>query len=333
MNYFAPGVREIGRRGVRLVTTLRLQLALRKRNEALTELGLLGWQQADFDERTQQQVDEIHDVERVQSHLVNEAAERGSTIRALTSEREAARRTHLEQRKQVEAELRKSVEVREQTERQLAAMRKKEPNFERRIPELDRELRDLNKLYSELLLMEKQTPKMRQELIRVRERIVAIPNEKSDLRTQHLRTASDLRRLEENLRPLADAAKAVEQRLRKMDADWEERDAALQAEIKTKEKERIAAERHFRELETAKNNPYLKVGEVLAGSGIAPLNQPEALAKVRRAETQVAQLEVALDQSREATAAEEPQELRASLILCISIAVVTLLLFLLVLFH
>jgi len=194
-------------------------------------------------------------------------------------------------------------------------------------------LRELNKVYSELLLIDRHTAKTRQELVRIRERIVSIPNEKSDLRTQHLRIVSEMRRLEEALRPISENATAAEQALRKAVSDWELREASLQAEIKSKEREKAAVERHFAMLEAAKINPYLRIGEVLAGSGIAPLNQPESLANVRRLQVQVALLEGAIVDSRAASQAADGRELRASMVLCISIACVVLLILAIALAH
>jgi chromosome segregation ATPase len=282
VDYIEPGLREIGRQAARLLVRARLALARRRRARALTQLGLLGWQGADFDPETQRQVDEIQNVEREQSRHLNEAAAHSLEVRQLNTERESVRRSHLEVRRQQEAELRKANEAKAQLERQVAEKRKVEPKFQQRIPELDRELRETNKLYSELLVMEKQTPQTKQEIIRLRERIVAIPNEKNDLRTSHLRSVTELRTLEESLARQAGAVAAAQQRINYAESQWEAADAVLAARIKAAEKEKTAAERQYASLETAKSNPYQRIGEVLAGSGIGPINQPEMLAEVRR---------------------------------------------------
>ncbi len=232
MDYLQPGLREIGRRAARLLVRARLALARRRRARALTQLGLLGWQGADFDPETQRQVDEIQNVEREQSRHLNEAAAHSMEIRGLNEERALARRSHLEARKQQEAELRKAGEAKAQIERQIAEKRKVEPKFQQRIPELDRELRETNKLYSELLVLEKQTPQTKQEIIRLRERIVAIPNEKNDLRTSHLRSVTELRTLEEKLAHQVEAVAAAQQRIHYAESQWEAADAVLAAKIK-----------------------------------------------------------------------------------------------------
>jgi chromosome segregation ATPase len=332
LDYLNPGLREIGRRAAQLLLRVRLAATRRRRAKALTQLGLLGWQGADFDPETQRQVDEIQNVEREQSRHLNEAAAHSMEIRRLNEERERARRSHVETRKQQEAELRKAQETKTQLERQVGEKRKVEPKFQQRIPELDRELRETNKLYSELLLLEKQTPQTKQEIIRLRERIVAIPNEKSDLRTSHLRSVTDLRTLEENLARQAEAVTAAQKRIDYAESQWEAADAVLAAQIKAAEKEKAAAERQFAGLERAKTNPYLRIGEVLSGSGIGPINQPEILEEVRQVDVVVALLEGQLLDSLAATGNENPSELRVSLWIWCGVAFLALIVLLLIVF-
>jgi chromosome segregation ATPase len=332
VDYIEPGLREIGRQGARLLLRARLAAARRRRAKALTQLGLLGWQGADFDADTQRQVDEIQNVEREQSRHLNEAAAHAMEIRGLNAERETARRSHLEARKQLEADLRKANDKKAQVERNVAERRKVEPKFQQRIPELDRELRETNKLYSELLVLEKQTPQTKQEIIRLRERIVAIPNEKSDLRTSHLRSVTELRALEQNLAGEAEAVTAAQQRIHYAESQWEAADTALAAKIKAAEKEKSAAERQYASLETAKSNPYQRIGEVLSGSGIGPINQPEILQEVREVDVIVALLEGQLLDSLAATRNENPSELKISLWLWGGVAAFLLILLLAIIF-
>lgn len=332
MDYLKPGLREIGRQAARLLVRGRLAAAHRRRAKALTQLGLLGWQGADFDPDTQRQVDEIQNVEREQSRHLNEAAAHSMEVRRLHGEREASRRSYQEARKQLEADLRKAGETKAQLERQVAEKRKVEPKFQQRIPELDRELRETNKLYSELLVLEKQTPQTKQEIIRLRERIVAIPNEKNDLRTSHLRSVTELRTLEENLVRQVEAAIAAQQRINYAESQWEAADSAFAAKLKTAEKEKAAAERQFAGLENAKSNPYQRIGEVLAASGLGPINQPEILEAVREVDVAIALLEGQLLDSLAATANENQAELRISLWLWAAAAAFVLILLLAIIF-
>lgn len=332
MDYVQPGLREIGRQAARLLLRARLALARRRRAKALTQLGLLGWQGADFDPETQRQVDEIQNVEREQSRHLNDAATHSQAVRRLMGEREQARRTHQEARKEIEAELKRANEKKALLERQVAEKRKVEPKFQQRIPELDRELRETNKLYSELLVMEKQTPQTKQEIIRLRERIVAIPNEKNDLRTSHLRSVTELRTLEENLARQVEFVAAVQQRITYAESQWEAADAALVASIKAAEKEKAAAERQYAALENAKDNPYQRIGEVLSGSGLGPINQPEVLEKVREVDVEVALLEGQILDSQAATGNEDPAALKMSLVLWGAVALLVLIVLFVVIF-
>lgn len=274
----------------RLLARGRLALCQHELSRAETTLGLLGWQQADFDADTSRQVNEIQEVERAQTDYTNRAAELGSEVRRLRAEHEAAKREFEEKRRQVEAERRRIREPREGIEKQLAEKRKIEPNFERRIPELDRELRDVQKLYSELLVVEPQTPQSRQELSRLRERTVSIPNEKTDLRTQHLRTVTEIRALEEQLEREQHLLTENEAAMRKMDREWAEKDRDFDQQVRALERERGKVEKQINDLESAKVNPYRRIGQVLADSNIGPLNQPEALDKVRRLRFRIGEL-------------------------------------------
>jgi chromosome segregation ATPase len=332
VDYLKPGLREIGRQAARLLVRARLGAARRRRAKALTQLGLLGWQGADFDPETQRQVDEIQNVEREQSRHLNEAAAHSMEVRRLNEEREAARRSYQEARKELEAELRKANERKAGLEKVVADKRKVEPKFQQRIPELDRELRETNKLYSELLVLEKQTPQTKQEIIRLRERIVAIPNEKNDLRTSHLRSVTELRTFEENLARQVEFVAAVQQRVNYAESQWEAADAALAVKIKAEEKEKNAAERQFASLEAAKSNPYQRIGEVLSGSGLGPINQPEILEEVRVVDVEVALLEGQLLDSQAATGNENPAELRVSLWLWGGVAALVLIVLIAIIF-
>ena len=74
MDYFSPGPRELARKLNRQTARRRLAAINRALAAAETELGLLGWQQADYDADTQRQVREIQSVEKEQTRLTNEAA-------------------------------------------------------------------------------------------------------------------------------------------------------------------------------------------------------------------------------------------------------------------
>ena len=294
---------------------------------AETTLGLLAWQQADFDTETQEQVRQIIECEREQGRHTNDSAQLGNAIRELTAERDAGRKQYEEKRQQLAAQRERVTAAHPQLDRQLAEKRAAEPTFERKMPELDRELREVQKLYSELLISEMQSAQVRNELIKLRERTVSIPNEKSDLRTMHMRTVSEIHALEAQLLRDRAAVGAIDKEARELEKKFNAADGALAGRIHDIERQRAAVEKEIHALEGAKKNPYAQVGRVLADSNIGPVNQPHALEDVRDRRFEVRGLGEKLNASFAASAAEDRVEMRQSLLIWLAMAV-TLLAFL-----
>jgi chromosome segregation ATPase len=213
----------------------------------------------------------------------------------------------------IEAERERADEAQSRTARVVAEKRRSVPAFEHRMPELDRELREVNKLFAELLAVQPPTPQVKHEIIRLRERIVAIPNEKNDLRMLHLRAANELRMLEEQHDRERAVLEGVERRERELAAAFKRADHELAEQIRELERQRAVLEREFQSLEKAKANPYRELGRVLADNGIAPMNQPQALEAAQRRRLVVQEQEYQHALSLAATAKENPRELRASL--------------------
>ena len=287
-------------------------MARRELARAETDLGLLGWQQADFEGEAQQHVRQLTDFEREEARLTNESAALALTIRRLQDERGAARQHHDEARAPLEAERAKVAVPVAEVERQLAARRSGRVNFAERAPALDRELREVSQLSAELLAVELQTAEIRRELIRLRERTVAIPNEKSDLRIQQQHAADEVHALEEALARGLTAVAELDEKLRVRRADYEEADRAREKEISDRGREKQAIEKEIGSLEKAKGNPYRKIGQILADSGIAPMNQPQALAAVQRGRETVASLDLEVAASLAASGREDRAALRKS---------------------
>lgn len=325
MNYFAPGYRELSRKLGRLRSRLRMALARRDLEKSETELGLLGWQQAEFDQETQSEVNKITEYERKQSELTNSSAGLGKELRELREERETGRKAFEEKRRELHARRAGLTANHPQIEKQLTELRKAEPTFERRMPELDRELREINKLYTGLLSRDVHTPQIKNELTRLRERTVSIPNEKSDLRNQHLRTVSEIRALESQLERDREELTTIEHAMKETQAQFDASDGRLAGEIRTREREKARLEKEIDALESAKHNPYLQIGRVLADSDIAPMNQPGALDKVKRLRARVLEIEHLILLSRDASAIEDRQMVRLSFFLWGAVVLVFLL--------
>ena len=287
---------------------------------AETTLGLLAWQQADFDPETQEEVRQIIECEREQGRHTNESARLGNAIRELTAERDEARRQYEGRRQQLAAERERVLAGHPQIEQQLAEKRATEPTFEKKMPELDRELREVQKLYSELLISEFQSAQVRNELIRLRERTVRIPNEKSDLRTMHMRTVSEIHALDAQLVRERAALDALDKQERGLEREFDAADDVLAGRIRDLDRQRAAVEKQIHALEGAKKNPYAQVGRVLADSNIGPVNQPHALEDVRDRRFEVRGLGVKLNASFAASAAEDRALMRQSLLIWLAIA-------------
>jgi chromosome segregation ATPase len=325
VDYFTPGLRELARKLHRQSVRLALWHRRRQLARAETQLGLLGWQQADFDPETQRQVDAINNVEREQGRLINEAAERSARIRQLRGELESKHREHAEQQRGLAAEERKLRERRAEIERRLTEKRKVEPNFERRMPDLDRELREVQRLLVDLHRQERQTAKMRSEIVRLRERTVAIPNEKNDLRTQHLRTVTEIRALEEELQRNTAAIAESERRQKAHAEEGGAVEEQLSAQMKDEEREKTRIEKAIAQLERAKANPYQQIGQVLALAGVAPMNQPQALEAAKSIELAIGGLHQSLLESEQASQGENWSVLRLSYVVLAIIAGLVLL--------
>jgi chromosome segregation ATPase len=328
VNYFQPGLREIARKLGRQRHRLRMHRTGRDLIKAETALGLLGWQQAEFDPHTQAEVDKINAYEREQARLTNESAGLAKELRELREERELMRKQFEERRRELQDERASLVADHPQVEAQLAEMRRAEPTFERRMPELDRELRTINKLYTDLITAKNQTPHMKAEAARLRERTVSIANEKADLRNQHLRIVSEVRALETTLDEDRATVAVVDKKLRDAQSKFDTEDGQLGSEMKTREREKARIEREINTIETAKSNPYLQIGRVLADNGVPPMNQPGALDKVKRLRGRLVEIEHLISLSAKASSLENRETVRLSYFLWAAIGFIAILLIL-----
>jgi len=281
VNYFSPGYYEVRRMVLRAVHRWRLRAAEKHLAKAETELGLLGWQQADFDEKTQRQVDKIMNFEREQARLTNESATVGRTIGELTTLREQTRRTYQEKRTPLDAQLEMHRANLAKFDADLARAEDELPALERRLAQLERELRESNKLYSEMLGRETQSREQRDELGRVRERITSLPHEISDAHTRTSRLRAEFEARRKTRAKEEERAEALARDVRQLDDAHRHEDDELAEAIKTREREKQRLEKEHDALEKEKVNPYREIGQVLADSNVAPMNQPQSLEVVR----------------------------------------------------
>ena len=312
MNVLLPVPRELARLFGRLARRLRLVLGARRLAKAETDLGLLGWQQADFEGEAQRYIDQLSNVEREEARLTNESARLGLALQRLQDEGAAALRQFEETHRVLAADHTRVVGPVEDTARQCAERVRMRDSFAERAAALECELADANRQQAALLAAGKLTPEDRAELSRLRDRTAGLPTELADLRFRQQRLAGELRPLEEALTRGRAAVALEDEKLRAQRAEFAEADQARQKEISDCWREKQAVEKEIEGLEKAKGDPYRKIGRILADAGIAPMNQPQALTAVQQARTAVALLEQEIATSLEASRREDRTALQNS---------------------
>jgi chromosome segregation ATPase len=312
VNLLRPAPRELARILGRLVNRLRLVVAARRLAKAETNLGLLGWQQADFAGEAQRHIDQLTNVEREQARLTNESARLGLAIQHFQDEGAAAQRQFEETRRARAAERVKVAAPVEETARQCAERERLRDNFAARVATLARELADADRQHAELLAAAKLTPDDRAELGRLRQRTAGIPTELADLRLRQQRLVGELRPLQEALARGRAAVAVEDEKLRVQQAAFAEAELARKKEVADFQREKQAVEKEIASLEKAKGDPYRRIGQVLADAGIAPMNQPHALAAVQQGRAAIALLAQAITASLAASRREDRTALQNS---------------------
>ena len=316
MNPFQPALRELARIYDRQINRGSLWLAQRKLAAAETNLGLLGWQQADFEGDAQRHVEQLTRVEREQGRQTNESAALGLSIRQAQEKRDAGKMQYEEQRAVLELAWKEAAEPVETAERHLAARRKKDVNFNGLVADLEREQADLEAAQADLLGVPKLTGEMRVEVGRLRERLQVIPTAIIDLHERKEYAINDVQALEEKLAKARPRLAQATADLHAFDEQFARSDGTLERQITARTREKQVLEQKIEELEKAKNSPYRQIGQILADHEIAPLNQPQALAAVQQRRAVIVGLARAISRSHGLSATEDQAALRRSWLVC-----------------
>lgn len=270
-----------------------------------TALGLLGWQQADYDDSTQAHVNQLVDCEREQARLTNESAALGLKIEGLEKQRGVRQREHEEAVAEVLRREQPAAKNEKQLEAEMVAARKQRREIEARLPVIDEELEAAEEQYRALVDREDFSREHEDDLLDLRRKILALPREKAEWQGKLALTEQSLRSMEE-----------LAGRLREAQVRFEKDDAALGSEIAECQRAKRRLEKQVDMLEKAKGDPYREIGRTLADHKIAPLNQPQALATVLQQRQQIAQRETAVAASMEASAREDRTDVRNFWLLC-----------------
>ena len=286
---------------------------------------MLGWQQAEFDPETQREVDKITKSEREQARLGNEAAALTNEIAGIGVQREQAKSAFEQRRGPLATERQAVRENIDKSGAQVAAIRKKMAERERRIPQLEREARESSRLYNDLLAVEPQTPELRDQQAQFRERLTAIPGEIGEAQGVVARGQAEIEGLQKLTTDETAREAAIARELRELESAHTAQDRGCADTIAAKTREREKLEKENARLEHEKANPYLEIGRVLADSHLPPMNQPEVLDQVRAYRLRVQEIEYAIAKSQAESDAEDRTLVRHSLILWTAIVLAVVL--------
>jgi chromosome segregation ATPase len=278
VNYFAPGLRELARIFLRLQWRLQLPLQARTLAQLESQLGLLGWQQADYDHGTQQHVDQLTDYERTQLELTNESAALGLAIQELEEQKTAAEKEFAEKRALAAANCERLAEPFKQSEEALASQRREIAKLEARIAALNTEESVVEQSYRGLLARGESAKQP--EVVRLQQRVISIPREREGVAAQLSVALSPVPALENELAQRRAVYSVETDALRDLEKSFADTAEKLRKEIATRKREKQKLERQVDALEKSKAKPYREIGRALADHHIEPLNQPEALQAV-----------------------------------------------------
>lgn len=323
MNFLAPGLRELARLFDRSIRRLRLVAQRRKLSDLESKLGLLGWQQADYDSHTQQHVDRLNDVERAQAQLTNQSAELGVAMAKLEERRASERATYDQAHAAREATRTPLVGPVQEAERALGEKLRQRREIEERIETLGREMHVAEEKYRALLAKGSQTPEEGAEVQRLQKRVIAIPKEKWEWQQRFAVTEGEVPVIEGELHQRRALLSVETEALNTLEKDFQKSDGALIDEIAARKREKQKLEREIDALEKGKTQPYREIGRALADQGIEPMNQPQALDAVLKQREKIAAEEAALAGSLEQSGREKRVDVWTALVLLLCIVILT----------
>ena len=299
----------------------RLRGARKHLAKAEAELGLLGWQQAEFDPETQREVEKIQNFEREQARLTNESAALAKEIAEISTQREQARAAFEKAREPLAAERDQLRESIGKAGARVAPLRRQLQDFEHRVAQLEREAREANRDYHDLLNAGTQTPELRDAMGKHRERINAIPGEIADTQRRRRQGEAEMEALQKTLAEETARETALGKELREMESAHAAQDRGMAETIAVKQRAKEKIEKENADLEHGKTSPYREIGRVLADSHLPPMNQPHALEAVRESRVRVQEIEYEIAKSRADSNAADHTLVRYSLILWAAVVV------------
>ncbi|MEZ0259302.1 MAG: hypothetical protein ACAI37_28795 [Chthoniobacter sp.] len=321
MNFLAPGLRELARLFDRSTRRLRLVAQRRKLSDLESKLGLLGWQQADYDSSTQQHVDRLTEVERTQAQLTNQSAELGVAMAKLEERRTFERKAYEQAHAARESTRTPLVGPVQEAERALGDKQRHRREIEERIQTLDREIKADEEKYRVLLAKGSQSLGETAEVQRLQKRVIAIPQEKREWQQKLSVAEGEIPLIEGELHQRRALLSVETDALNTLEQDFQKSDGALIDEIASRKREKQKLEKEIDALEKGKTQPYREIGKALADQGIEPMNQPQALQAVIGQREKVAAEEASLAKSLEQSAREKRADVWTAWVLLLCLAI------------
>jgi chromosome segregation ATPase len=321
VNFLAPGLRELARLFDRSFRRLRLVAQRRKLAQLESKLGLLGWQQADYDAGTQQHVDQLNDLERTQAKLTNQSAELGVAIAKLEEKRAFERTVYEKAHETREASRTALLGPVQETESARDEKQRESKELEERLKSVDRELTSNEEKYRALLAKGDHTPGQAAEVQRLQKRAIAIPQEKWQWQQALAAIEADIPRIEAELHQRRAVLSVETEALNKLEEEFQKSDGALADEIASRKREKQKLEKENDALEKTKTQPYREIGKVLADHGIEPMNQPQALTDVLAQRETIATQEAQLAESCKESGREKKADVWTAWVLMLSFLV------------
>jgi len=315
------GLRELARLLDRLTCRLRLLSQQRQLGRLESHLGLLGWQQADYDTSTQRHVDRLADCERTQAQLTNESATLGLTLQQLEESRALERTTFERLQTGRKATREPFVGAVAEADKALAAKERERRELEERIAALDRELGSAEEKYRGLLAAGAHDTAGDSAVQRWQRLVISIPREKLEWQGKLTELMTSIERLEIEVRQRRAQLSTETEALATLEKSFEESDQKRAREIALRKREKQNLERQINEIEKGKTHPYREIGKVLADQRIEPVNQPEALVAVLTQRENIAAEKAKLTASLEKSSRENRLQVWSSWLLLLTIGV------------
>lgn len=305
MNWFEEGLVECGRKTARAVWRARLALSQRKLAHAETILGELGWQQADFPESLAPELERVNAAERQQALLLNRSAEIAARIGEWENERAENLRSLEEALKPLRAERAPIGAARDALRERLEAHERSLPELERQLERIALEEQTMRKLNEDLLASDPAPADFILQRGKLADYRSGITGEREEVQRNQLHARNEITAMKRDLFAADDRLAGIDERMAAIQREFDAAEKRLAGEIAQARREKARVEETVASLDAEKAAPFRMIGQCLADSGVAPLNQPGALDTVRAHRARVQMLAQRIADSRQRSDTQE----------------------------